>query len=163
MVKQYVYVDTFAKDSSDLITTSGDYLRMNINSLLKDIPPYINVSIVQIEYISPDDLVSGVVLKIKADSANQLNLNKVDSALCLLEYSLVKNAIYFYKNHRNKFYTTLGGNTSQLEIYFADSIGNVIPLANKEFMIVLEIETPDVGELTEEYRRAIPLPSRLQR
>jgi hypothetical protein len=83
--------------------------------------------------------------------------------LCLLEYSLVKNAIYFYKNHRNKFYTTLGGNTSQLEIYFADSIGNVIPLANKEFMIVLEIETPDVGELTEEYRRAIPLPSRLQR
>jgi hypothetical protein len=163
MVKQYVYVDTFAKDSSDLITTSGDYLRMNINSLIKDIPPYINVSIVQIEYISPDDLVSGVVLKIKADSANQLNLNKVDSALCLLEYSLVKNAIYFYKNHRNKFYTTLGGNTSQLEIYFADSIGNVIPLANKEFMIVLEIETPDVGELTEEYRRAIPLPSRLQR
>jgi hypothetical protein len=163
MVKQYVYVDTFAKDSSDLITTSGDYLRMNINSLIKDIPPYINVSIVQIEYISPDDLVSGVVLKIKADGANQLNLNKVDSALCLLEYSLVKNAIYFYKNHRNKFYTTLGGNTSQLEIYFADSIGNVIPLANKEFMIVLEIETPDVGELTEEYRRAIPLPSRLQR
>jgi hypothetical protein len=163
MVKQYVYVDTFAKDSSDLITTSGDYLRMNINSLIKDIPPYINVSIVQIEYISPDDLVSGVVLKIKADSANQLNLNKVDSALCLLEYSLVKNAIYFYKNHRNKFYTTLGGNTSQLEIYFADSTGNVIPLANKEFMIVLEIETPDVGELTEEYRRAIPLPSRLQR
>jgi hypothetical protein len=161
MVKQYVYVDTFAKDSSDLITTSGDYLRMNINSLLKDIPPYINVSIVQIEYISPDDLVSGVVLKIKADSANQLNLNKVDSALCLLEYSLVKNAIYFYKNHRNKFYTTLGGNTSQLEIYFADSIGNVIPLANKEFMIVLEIETPDVGELNQEYRRAIPLPNKL--
>ena len=163
MVKQYVYVDTFAKDSSDLITTSGDYLRMNINSLIKDIPPYINVSIVQIEYISPDDLVSGVVLKIKADSANQLNLNKVDSALCLLEYSLVKNAIYFYKNHRNKFYTTLGGNTSQLEIYFADSTGNVIPLANKEFMIVLEIETPDVGELNDDYRRAIPLPSRLQR
>ena len=163
MVKQYVYLDTFAKDSSDLLTISGDYLRMNINSLLKDIPPYIMVSIVQIEYVSPDDLVNGVVLKIRADAANQLNLNKVDSALCLLEYSYVKANTFFYKNHRNQFYTTLSGNTSQLEIYFADSYGNVIPLPNKDFMIVLEIETPDVGELNQEYRRAIPLPNMLQR
>jgi len=163
MVKQYIYVDTFAALSSDLTTISGDYLRMNINSLLKDIPPYINVSVVQIEYDSPDDLVNGVVLKIKADAANQLNLNKVDSVLGLLEFSYTKGTNHVYKNHQNQFYTTLSGNTSQLEVYFANSIGDVVPLADKEFMIILEIETPDVGSLVQEYRQAIPLPSRLQR
>ena len=163
MVKQYVYVDTFAKASSDLITTSGNYLRMNINSLLKDIPPYINASVTQLEIISQDDLEDGVVFKIKADSANQLNLNKVDSVLGILEFSYLKGTNHVYKNHRNQFNVTLSGNTSQLEVYFADSLGNVITLAGLEFMVVLEIETPDVGELNDDYRRAIPLPSRLQR
>jgi hypothetical protein len=163
MVKQYVYVDTFAKDSSDLVTINGNYLRMNINSLLKDIPPYINLSVVQLEFISPDDLQNGLILKIKADSANQLNLNKVDSVLDILDFSYTKGTIHTYRNHHNKFHVTLSGNTSQIEVYFADSLGDIVPLAEKEFMIVLEIETPSVGLLTEEYRRAIPLPSKLQR
>ena len=128
MVKQYVYVDT-AATAGDLVSEQGgNTLKLNINGLLENLPPYVNVKLVQLEYITEEELMNGLVLKITRDASNQLNLNKTDSVLgiCTFEYTRTPggggNSAFHYENHTNNYPVTISGNIQELSFYFADTL-----------------------------------------
>ena len=158
MVKQYVYIDTAAIANGDLVKKiNNDTLRLNINGLLSDLPPYALVSLQQLEFISDIDLSSGLVAKLKNGTSNQMNLNKTDSVLGVCTFEYTKGTFYHYKEPNVSFPLMISGNIQQLELYFADNENASIILTDKKLSMVLCIESPDPGGPQAEYRRAIPL------
>jgi hypothetical protein len=162
MVKQFVYVDT-ASAAGDLVRTEGGTtIILDINGLLQNLPPYVNVKLLQLEYITTDVLNDGLILKIGCDASNQLNLNKKDSVvgICTFSNEDVVGGVttYHFENRdRTGFPVTISGNIQQLRFYFVNTNNVSIPLANVLFAAVFELETPDVGSVVGEYRKAIPL------
>lgn len=158
MVKQYVYVDTKAGTSSDLVTIiNAEKIRININGLLSSLPPYALISLHQLEYITSTEVNEGLVLMFRGDASNQMNLNKTDSVLSLCKYDYTKGTNYHYIESANPMSIMISGNIQQLEFYFVTSTGTILDLVDVSFAAVLLIETPDVGEPVKEYRNAIPL------
>jgi len=141
MVKQTIYIDNAASDNSDIITTSAASIRINITGMLNDLPPYAMLSLKQLEFISASELNSGLVMVFKGAVSNQMNIGKGDPVLAVCPFDSINVA----------------GNIQQIEFGFKNTNDIAIPLANKLYGILLEIETPDVGEPVASYRNAIPL------
>ena len=159
MVKQTIYIDNAASDNSDIITTSASSIRININGLLNDLPPYAMLSLKQLEFISASELNSGLVMVYKGSVSNQMNIGKGDPVLAVCPFDSINVAgnLFHYKAPEYGCPLMIAGNIQQLEFGFKNTNDIAIPLANKLYGILLEIETPDVGEPVASYRKAIPL------
>tara|TARA_R110000803_G_scaffold28235_1_gene65443 strand:+ start:714 stop:1187 length:474 start_codon:yes stop_codon:yes gene_type:complete len=157
MVKQTIYIDNAASDNSDIITTTAQTIRININGMLNDLPPYAMLSLKQLEFISDFDLAAGLVMVYKGTVSNQMNINKGDPVLAICPFDHTKGALYHYKAPEIGCPLMIAGNIQQIEFGFKNSNDIPVNLANKLYAILLEIETPDVGEPVASYRRAIPL------
>ena len=121
MVKQYVYIDTKAALTSDLVTIiNNDRIRININGLLSALPPYALISLHQLEYITATEVNTGLIMMFSGDAANQMNLNKTDSVLSLCKFDYTKGTNYHYIESTNPMPTMISGNIQQLEFYFVD-------------------------------------------
>ena len=155
MVKQYVYVDS-AATLQDLVVVNGNKIRLDINGLLMGLSRYALISLIQLKYISQVDLdYGGMTLKISTDTTNQISLNKMDSTLAICQFEPTAGDTFNYKAPSNVFQLMIAGNVQQLELYFADNMGNVISLDDASFACVLELETPDVGLPVREYIKSI--------
>ena len=159
MVKQTIYIDNAASDNSDIITTSASSIRININGLLNDLPPYAMLSLKQLEFISASELNSGLVMVFKGAVSNQMNIGKGDPVLAVCPFDSINVAgnLFRYKAPEYGCPLMIAGNIQQIEFGFKNTNDIVIPLAGKLYGILLEIETPDVGEPVSSYRKAIPL------
>jgi hypothetical protein len=159
MVKQTIYIDNSASDNSDIITTSASSIRININGMLNDLPPYAMLSLKQLEFISGSELNSGLVMVFKGAVSNQMNINKGDPVLAVCPFDSVNVAgtLFRYKAPDFGCPLMIAGNIQQIEFGFKNSNDIAIPLAGKLYAILLEIETPEVGEPVGSYRKAIPL------
>ena len=159
MVKQTIYIDNAASDNSDIITTSASSIRININGLLNDLPPYVMLSLKQLEFISASELNSGLVMVFKGAVSNQMNIGKGDPVLAVCPFDSINVAgnLFRYKAPEYGCPLMIAGNIQQIEFGFKNTNDIVIPLAGKLYGILLEIETPDVGEPVSSYRKAIPL------
>jgi hypothetical protein len=159
MVKQTIYIDNAASDNSDIITTTASSIRININGLLNDLPPYAMLSLKQLEFISASELNSGLVMVFKGAVSNQMNIGKGDPVLAVCPFDSINVAgnLFRYKAPEYGCPLMIAGNIQQIEFGFKNTNDIVIPLAGKLYGILLEIETPDVGEPVSSYRKAIPL------
>jgi len=159
MVKQTIYIDNAASDNSDIITTSASSIRINITGMLNDLPPYAMLSLKQLEFISASELNSGLVMVYKGSASNQMNIGKGDPVLAVCPFDSINVAgnLFHYKAPEYGCPLMIAGNIQQLEFGFKNTNDIAIPLVNKLYGILLEIETPDVGEPVASYRKAIPL------
>ena len=159
MVRQTIYIDNAASDNSDIITTSASSIRININGLLNDLPPYAMLSLKQLEFISASELNSGLVMVFKGAVSNQMNIGKGDPVLAVCPFDSINVAgnLFRYKAPEYGCPLMIAGNIQQIEFGFKNTNDIAIPLAGKLYGILLEIETPDVGEPVASYRKAIPL------
>ena len=157
MVKQTIYIDNSASDNSDIITTTTQTIRININGMLNDLPPYAMLSLRQLEFVSDEDLTAGLIMVFKGTVSNQMNINKSDPVLAICPFDHVKGTNYHHKAPDYSCPLMIAGNIQQIEFGFKNTNDVPILLANKLYGILLEIETPDVGGPVSEYRRAIPL------
>lgn len=157
MVKQTIYIDNHSSDNSDIITTTAQTIRININGLLTDLPPYAMLSLKQLEFISDVDLAAGLIMVYKGAVSNQMNINKGDPVLAICPFEYVKGTNYHHKAPEYGCPLMISGNIQQIEFGFVNVNNIPISLADKLYGIILEVETPDVGEPVAEYRRAIPL------
>ena len=159
MVRQTIYIDNAASDNSDIITTTASSIRININGLLNDLPPYAMLSLKQLEFISASELNSGLVMVFKGSVSNQMNIGKGDPVLAVCPFDSINVAgnLFRYKAPEFGCPLMIAGNIQQIEFGFKNTNDIVIPLAGKLYGILLEIETPDVGEPVASYRKAIPL------
>ena len=158
MVKQTIYIDNYSTDgNSDIITINAGNIRININGMLSDLPPYAMLSLKQLEFISGTDLAAGLIMVYKGTVTNQMNINKGDPILAICPFDHTKGALYHYKAPDYGCKLMISGNIQQIEFGFKNVNNIPISLSGKIFGILLEIETPDVGEPVNEYRRAIPL------
>jgi len=159
MVKQTIYIDNAASDNSDIITTSASSIRINITGMLNDLPPYAMLSLKQLEFISASELNSGLVMVYKGSASNQMNIGKGDPVLAVCPFDSINVAgnLFHYKAPEYGCPLMIAGNIQQLEFGFKNTNDIAIPLVNKLYGILLEIETPDVGEPVDSYRKAIPL------
>ena len=159
MVKNTIYIDNAASDNSDIITTTASSIRININGMLNDLPPYAMLSLKQLEFISASELNSGLVMIYKGSVSNQMNIGKGDPVLAVCPFDSINVAgnLFRYKAPEYGCPLMIAGNIQQIEFGFKNTNDIVIPLAGKLYGILLEIETPDVGEPVASYRKAIPL------
>ena len=159
MVRQTIYIDNAASDNSDIITTTASSIRININGMLNDLPPYAMLSLKQLEFISASELNSGLVMIYKGSVSNQMNIGKGDPVLAVCPFDSINVAgnLFRYKAPEYGCPLMIAGNIQQIEFGFKNTNDIVIPLAGKLYGILLEIETPDVGEPVASYRKAIPL------
>ena len=157
MVRQTIYIDNAASDNSDIITTSASSIRININGLLNDLPPYAMLSLKQLEFVSDEDLAAGLIMVFKGAVSNQMNIGKGDPVLAICPFDHVKGTNYHHKAPEIGFPLMIAGNIQQIEFGFKNTNNIPVSLAGKLYGIILEIETPSVGEPVAEYRRAIPL------
>lgn len=157
MVKQTIYIDNAASDNSDIITTTASSIRINITGMLNDLPPYAMLSLKQLEFVSDEDLASGLIMIFKGAVSNQMNIGKGDPVLAICPFDHVKGTNYHHKAPEIGCPLMIAGNIQQIEFGFKNTNDIPVTLANKLYGILLEIETPDVGEPVAEYRRAIPL------
>ena len=159
MVKQTIYIDNAASDNSDIISTTAESIRIDINGLLTDLPPYAMLSLKQLEFISASELNSGLVMTFKGSASNQMNIGKGDPVLAVCQFDSINVAgnLFHYKAPEYGCPLMIAGNIQQIEFGFKNTNDIAIPLANKLYGILLEVETPDVGEPVASYRKAIPL------
>ena len=159
MPRQTIYIDNAASDNSDIISTTAESIRININGMLNDLPPYAMLSLKQLEFISASELNSGLVMVYKGSASNQMNIGKGDPVLAVCPFDSINVAgnLFHYKAPEYGCPLMIAGNIQQLEFGFKNTNDIAIPLANKLYGILLEIETPDVGEPVASYRKAIPL------
>lgn len=157
MVKNTIYIDNSASDNSDIITTSASSIRININGMLNDLPPYAMLSLKQLEFVSDEDLASGLIMVFKGAVSNQMNIGKGDPVLAICPFDHVKGTNYHHKAPEYSCPLMIAGNIQQIEFGFKNTNDIPVSLANKLYGILLEIETPDVGEPVASYRKAIPL------
>ena len=158
MVKQTIYIDNYSTDgNSDIVTNTATTIRININGMLNDLPPYAMLSLKQLEFVSDEDLAAGLVMVFKGAVSNQMNINKGDPVLAICPFDHVKGTNYHHKAPEIGFPLMIAGNIQQIEFGFKNVNNIPISLVNKLYGILLEIETPSVGEPVAEYRRAIPL------
>ena len=159
MVKQTIYIDNAASDNSDIISTTAESIRIDINGLLTDLPPYAMLSLKQLEFISASELNSGLVMTFKGSASNQMNIGKGDPVLAVCQFDSINVAgnLFHYKAPEYGCPLMIAGNIQQIEFGFKNTNDIVIPLAGKLYGILLEVETPDVGEPVASYRKAIPL------
>ena len=158
MVKQTIYIDNFSTDgNSDIITINAGAIRININGMLNDLPPYAMLSLKQLQFISNADLAAGLIMVYKGPVTNQMNMNKGDPILAICPFDYTNGALYHYKAPEYGCQLMISGNIQQIEFGFKNVNNIAISLSGKLFGILLEIETPDVGDPVSEYRRAIPL------
>ena len=157
MVKNTIYIDNAASDNSDIITTSASSIRININGMLNDLPPYAMLSLKQLEFVSDEDLAAGLIMVFKGAVSNQMNIGKGDPVLAICPFDHVKGTNYHHKAPEIGFPLMIAGNIQQIEFGFKNTNNIPVSLAGKLYGIILEIETPSVGEPVAEYRRAIPL------
>ena len=159
MVRQTIYIDNAASDNSDIITTTASSIRINITGMLNDLPPYAMLSLKQIEFISGSELASGLVMVFKGAVSNQMNIGKGDPvlAVCPFSHSNAAGNLFHYKAPEYGCPLMIAGNIQQIEFGFKNTNDIAIALAGKLYGILLEIQTPDVGEPVASYRKAIPL------
>ena len=158
MPKQTIYIDNWSTDgNSDIVTSNAQTIRININGMLNDLPPYVMLSLKQLEFVSDEDLAAGLVMFFKGTVTNQLTINKDDPILAICPFDHVKGTNYHHKAPEYSCPLMIAGNIQQIEFGFKNVNNIPVSLANKLFGILLEIETPDVGEPVAEYRKAIPL------
>ena len=157
MVKQTIYIDNAASDNSDIITTTASSIRINITGMLNDLPPYAMLSLKQLEFVSDEDLASGLIMVFKGAVSNQMNIGKGDPVLAICPFDHVKGTNYHHKAPEIGCPLMIAGNIQQIEFGFKNTNDIPVTLANKLYGILLEIETPDVGEPVASYRKAIPL------
>ena len=157
MVKNTIYIDNEASDNSDIITTSASSIRININGMLNDLPPYAMLSLKQLEFVSDEDLASGLIMVFKGAVSNQMNIGKGDPVLAICPFDHVKGTNYHHKAPEIGFPLMIAGNIQQIEFGFKNTNNIPVSLAGKLYGIILEIETPSVGEPVASYRKAIPL------
>lgn len=157
MVKQTIYIDNAASDNSDIITTTASSIRINITGMLNDLPPYAMLSLKQLEFVSDEDLASGLIMIFKGAVSNQMNIGKGDPVLAICPFDHVKGTNYHHKAPEIGCPLMIAGNIQQIEFGFKNTNDIPVTLANKLYGILLEIETPDVGEPVASYRKAIPL------
>jgi len=125
--------------------------------MLNDLPPYAMLSLKQLEFISDFDLAAGLVMVYKGTVSNQMNIGKGDPVLAICPFDHTKGTNYHYKAPEIGCPLMIAGNIQQIEFGFKNANDIPVNLANKLYAILLEIETPDVGEPVASYRRAIPL------
>jgi len=158
MPKQTIYIDNYSTDgNSDIVTSNAQTIRININGMLNDLPPYAMISLKQLEFISDEDLASGLVMVFKGTASNQFNINKGDPVMAICPFDHTKGTNYHHKAPEVSSPLMIAGNIQQIEFGFKNVNNIPVSLADKLYGILLEIETPDVGEPVAEYRRAIPL------
>tara|TARA_R110001606_G_scaffold165998_1_gene310467 strand:+ start:456 stop:932 length:477 start_codon:yes stop_codon:yes gene_type:complete len=158
MPKQTIYIDNYAVGgNSDIVTSNAQTIRININGMLNDLPPYANISLKQLEFISGTDLASGLVMVYKGTASNQMNIGKGDPIMAICPFDHTKGSLYHYKAPEIGFPLMIAGNIQQIEFGFKNVNNIAVSLVGKLYGIVLEIETPDVGEPVASYRKAIPL------
>jgi len=158
MVKQTIYIDNWATDgNSDIVTNTASTIRININGMLNDLPPYAMLSLKQLSFISDAELLAGLVMVFKGPVSNQMNINKGDPILAICPFSHDDGTNYHHKAPEYGCPLMIAGNIQQIEFGFVNVNNIPVTLAGKLFGILLEIETPDVGEPVASYRKAIPL------
>ena len=160
MPKQTIYIDNAAVDGgSDIVTSNAQTIRININGMLNDLPPYAMLSLKQLQFISGSDLASGLVMVYKGTASNQMNIGKGDPiiAICPFSHSNAAGNLFHFKAPEYGCPVMISGNIQQIEFGFKNTNNIAVSLAGKLYGIVLEIETPDVGEPVASYRKAIPL------
>jgi len=160
MPTQTIYIDNYSTDgNSDIVSTTAESIRININGMLNDLPPYAMLSLKQLEFISATDLASGLVMVFKGTVSNQMNINKGDPVMAICPFDSVNAAgnLFRYKAPEYGCPLMIAGNIQQIEFGFKNVNNIPVTLVNKLYGILLEIKTPDVGEPVAEYRRAIPL------
>jgi hypothetical protein len=157
MVRQTIYIDNAASDNSDIITTTASSIRINITGMLNDLPPYAMLSLKQLEFVSDTDLAAGLIMVFKGAVSNQMNIGKGDPVMAICPFDYVKGANYHHKAPEYGCPLMIAGNIQQIEFGFKNTNDIPISLANKLYGILLEIDTPDVGEPVASYRKAIPL------
>jgi hypothetical protein len=160
MPKQTIYIDNNSVEgNSDIVTSNAQSIRININGMLNDLPPYAMLSLKQIEFISGSELASGLVMIFKGTASNQMNIGKGDPvlAICPFSHSNAAGNLFHYKAPEYGCPLMIAGNIQQIEFLFKNSNNIPVSLAGKLYSILLEIETPSVGEPVAEYRRAVPL------
>ena len=158
MPKQYVYIDSNSVEgNSDIVSSNAQTIRININGMLNDLPPYAMLSLKQLEFISGTDLASGLIMTFKGTASNQMNINKGDPVIAICPFDHTKGSLYHYKAPELGCPIMIAGNIQQIEFGFKNVNNIPVSLVGKLYGILLEIETPSVGEPVAEYRRAIPL------
>jgi len=158
MVKQTIYIDNYSTDgNSDIVTNTASTIRININGMLNDLPPYAMLSLKQLEFVSNEDLAAGLVIVYKGTASNQFNINKGDPVLAICPFDHVKGTNFHHKAPEVSSPLMIAGNIQQIEFGFKNVNNIPVSIAGKVFGILLEIETPDVGEPVASYRKAIPL------
>ena len=157
MVRQTIYIDNAASDNSDIITTTASSIRINITGMLNDLPPYAMLSLKQLEFVSDEDLAAGLIMVFKGAVSNQMNIGKGDPVLAICPFDHVKGTNYHHKAPEIGCPLMIEGNIQQIEFGFKNTNNIPVSLAGKLYGILLEIETPDVGEPVASYRKAIPL------
>ena len=158
MPKQTIYIDNYSTDgNSDIVTKTASTIRININGMLNDLPPYAMLSLKQLEFVSDEDLAAGLVMVFKGTVSNQLNINKGDPVMAICPFDHVKGTNYHHKAPEYGCPLMIAGNIQQIEFGFVNVNNIPISLTAKLYGILLEIETPSVGEPVAEYRKAIPL------
>jgi hypothetical protein len=158
MPTQTIYIDNYSTDgNSDIVTKTASTIRININGMLNDLPPYAMISLKQLEFVSDEDLASGLVMVFKGTASNQFNINKGDPVMAICPFDHVKGTNYHHKAPEYGCPLMIAGNIQQIEFGFKNVNNIPVSLVGKLYGILLEIQTPDVGEPVAEYRRAIPL------
>jgi hypothetical protein len=158
MPTQTIYIDKYSTDgNSDIVTKTASTIRININGMLNDLPPYAMLSLKQLEFVSDEDLAAGLVMVFKGTASNQFNINKGDPVMAICPFDYVKGTNYHHKAPEYVCPIMIAGNIQQIEFGFKNVNNIPVSLAGKLYGILLEIQTPDVGEPVAEYRKAIPL------
>jgi hypothetical protein len=158
MPKQTIYIDNYSTDgNSDIVTNTASTIRININGMLNDLPPYAMLSLKQLEFVSNEDLAAGLIMVYKGTVSNQFNINKGDPILAICPFEYIKGTNYHHKAPEVSSPLMISGNIQQIEFGFKNVNNIPVSIAGKIFGILLEIETPSVGEPVAEYRKAIPL------
>ena len=158
MPTQTIYIDNYSTDgNSDIVTNTATTIRININGMLNDLPPYAMLSLKQLEFVSDEDLAAGLIMVFKGVVSNQFNINKGDPVLAICPFDHVKGTNYHHKAPEYSCPLMIAGNIQQIEFGFKNVNNIPVTLVGKLYGILLEIQTPDVGEPVAEYRKAIPL------
>ena len=107
----------FATDgNSDLVIINAQTIRIDINGMLSDLPPYAMLSLKQLEFISDADLAAGLVMVYKGSVANQMSMNKGDPVLAICPFDHTKGALYLEKKKEANVHEPCTLNDGQTQI-----------------------------------------------
>ena len=105
---------------------------------------------------------TGLDLRLNTASNNYIGTDSNGVSLGLITYNTyTQNTTKFYYKEPSTYKVSLFGNPDYLDFGLYDVNSDIIPVGVQYIKIILKVTYNPVGKPSEDYRQAIPLPSRL--